>query len=50
MDVEKKHKKVGDFMWKCSVCGHLIIGKKVPDICPVCNYSASYFEVKAEIY
>ena len=42
--------KDGDAIWKCRNCGHIVIGKKAPEICPVCNHPKSYFEVKAENY
>lgn len=42
--------KDGDVIWKCSICGHIHIGKKAPEICPVCAHPKSYFEVKAENY
>ena len=38
----------GDTMWKCRNCGHLVIGQKAPEICPVCAHPQSYFEVRAE--
>ena len=37
-------------MWECRNCGHLVVGKKAPQICPVCNHPQSYFEVRAENY
>ncbi len=37
-------------MWECRNCGHLVMGKKAPQICPVCNHPQSYFEVRAENY
>ena len=37
-------------MWECRNCGHLVMGKKAPDICPVCAHPQSYFEVRAENY
>ena len=40
----------GDRIWKCSNCGHIVIGKKAPQICPVCNHPQSYFEINAENY
>lgn len=40
----------GDMIWQCSNCGHIIIGKKAPAICPVCNHPQSYFEIKKENY
>ena len=39
-----------DKIWICRNCGHVVIGKKAPDICPVCAHPQSYFEVKAENY
>jgi len=39
-----------DTMWICRNCGHIVIGKKAPEICPVCEHKKSYFEVKAENY
>lgn len=40
----------GDTIWKCGNCGHILIGKKVPELCPVCAHPKSYFEIKAENY
>ena len=40
----------GDTIWQCSNCGHIIIGKKAPAVCPVCNHPQSYFEIKKENY
>ena len=42
--------KDGDTIWKCRNCGHIVVGKKAPDVCPVCAHPQSYFEVKAENY
>jgi len=42
--------KDGDVIWQCSNCGHLVIGKKAPELCPVCAHPQSYFRVKAENY
>ena len=42
--------KDGDAIWKCRNCGHIVIGKQAPDVCPVCNHPKSFFEVKAENY
>lgn len=38
----------GDTIWQCRNCGHIIIGKKAPNICPVCDHPQSYFEIHAE--
>ena len=40
----------GDCIWQCSNCGHIHIGKKAPQICPVCAHPQSYFQIKAENY
>ena len=40
----------GDMVWQCSNCGHIVVGKKAPKICPVCNHPQSYFEIKKENY
>ena len=37
-------------MWECRNCGHLVIGKEAPEVCPVCNHPQSYFEVRKENY
>ena len=42
--------KDGDVIWQCSNCGHIVVGKKAPEICPVCTHPKSYFQVKAENY
>ena len=40
----------GDKIWKCRNCGHIVIGKEAPMVCPVCNHPRAYFEIKAENY
>ena len=42
--------KDGDTMWECSNCGHLVFGKKAPEVCPVCLHAKAYFEVRKENY
>lgn len=42
--------KEGDVVWQCANCGHICVGKKAPEVCPVCNHPQSYFQVKAENY
>ncbi len=37
-------------IWECRNCGHIIIGTKAPEICPVCAHPKAYFEVNAENY
>lgn len=40
----------GDQIWQCSNCGHIVIGKKAPEACPVCNHPQSYFRIEAQNY
>ena len=42
--------KEGDTIWQCSNCGHIVIGKKAPEVCPVCAHPRAYFERKVENY
>ena len=42
--------KDGEAIWKCRNCGHIVIGKQAPEICPVCDHPKAYFEIKAENY
>ena len=46
----KVFSKDGDVIWICRNCGHIVIGKQAPDICPVCAHPKSYFEIKKENY
>lgn len=42
--------KDGDRIWKCRNCGHIVIGKSAPEVCPVCAHPQSYFEIKNDNY
>ena len=42
--------KDGDRVWQCANCGHIVVGKKAPEICPVCKHPKAYFWIKAENY
>ena len=42
--------KDGDDVWQCLNCGHIVIGKNAPEICPVCAHPQSYFQVRSENY
>lgn len=42
--------KSGVTMWECRNCGHVVVGTKAPEVCPVCNHPQSYFEVRNENY
>ena len=39
-----------DAIWICRNCGHVVVGKEAPEVCPVCAHPQSYFEVKSENY
>lgn len=40
----------GDTIWICRNCGHVVIGKQAPQVCPVCGHPQSFFEIKADNY
>lgn len=39
-----------DMIWQCRNCGHIVIGKAAPGMCPVCSHEQSYFQIKAQNY
>lgn len=51
-NVEEKavFEKSGVKVWECRNCGHIVVGTKAPDVCPVCNHPQAYFEVHEENY
>ena len=50
VELQKVFEKSEETMWECRNCGHLVIGKKAPEVCPVCAHPQSYFEVRKENY
>lgn len=40
----------GDVIWQCRNCGHLVIGRQAPNVCPVCAHPQAFFAIKAENY
>ena len=50
VEMQQVFAKSGQTMWECRVCGHLVVGTAAPEVCPVCGYSRSYFEVRKENY
>ena len=40
----------GDCIWQCRNCGHIVVGKAAPEVCPVCNHPQSFFQIAAENY
>lgn len=50
VEMQQVFEKAEETMWECRNCGHLVIGKKAPQVCPVCAHPQSYFEVRKENY
>ena len=50
VEMQQVFEKSEETMWECRNCGHLVMGKKAPEVCPVCNHPQSYFEVRKENY
>ena len=49
-EAEEVSKRRSVEVWECRNCGHIVVGTKAPDVCPVCNHPQSYFEIAAENY
>ena len=50
VEMQQVFEKGEQTMWECRICGHLVMGTKAPEVCPVCKYAQSYFEVRKENY
>ena len=50
VEMQKVFEKSDETMWVCRNCGHLVMGKKAPEVCPVCAHPKSFFEVRKENY
>ncbi|MBE6604475.1 MAG: rubrerythrin family protein [Ruminococcaceae bacterium] len=50
VEMQAVFEKSEQTMWECRNCGHLVMGKKAPEVCPVCVHPQSFFEVRAENY
>ena len=50
VDMQQVFEKAEETMWECRNCGHLVMGKKAPEVCPVCTHPKSYLEVRKENY
>ena len=50
VQMQKVFEKSEITIWECRNCGHLAMGKKAPDVCPVCAHPQSFFEVRKENY
>lgn len=50
VEMQQVFEKAGETMWECRNCGHLVMGKKAPEVCPVCAHPKSFFEVRKQNY
>ena len=50
VEMQKVFEKAEETIWECRNCGHLVMGKKAPELCPVCAHPKSFFEVRKENY
>ena len=50
VEMQQVFEKAEETMWECRNCGHLVIGKKAPELCPVCAHPKAFFEVRKENY
>ena len=50
VEMQEVFKKSEMKIWECRNCGHLVMGKEAPEVCPVCAHPQSYFEIRAENY
>ena len=50
VEMQQVFEKAEETMWECRNCGHLVMGKKAPKVCPVCLHEQAYFEVRKENY
>ena len=50
VETQQVFEKAGVQVWECRNCGHIVVGVKAPQVCPVCNHPQAYFEVRKENY
>ena len=50
VETKQVFEKSGVTVWECRNCGHIVVGTKAPETCPVCNHPQAYFEVRKENY
>ena len=50
VETKKVFEKSEVKVWECRNCGHIVVGTKAPEVCPVCDHPQSYFELHAENY
>ena len=50
VEMQKVFEKGEEVMWQCRECGHLVMGKKAPEVCPICHHPQAYQQVRATNY
>lgn len=50
VEMQQVFEKGEETMWECRVCGHMVMGKKAPQLCPLCGYAQAFFEIHCENY
>ncbi len=50
VEMQRVFEKAEEAIWECRNCGHLVMGKRAPEVCPVCAHPKSFFEVRKENY
>ena len=50
IEMKEVFEKSGVAVWECRNCGHIVVGTKAPELCPVCKHPQAYFEVRKENY
>ena len=50
VEMQRVFEKAEESMWICRNCGHIVMGKKAPEMCPVCKHPKAYFELRCENY
>jgi rubrerythrin len=50
VEMQQVFEKAEETMWECRNCGHLVMGKKAPEVCPVCAHPKAYFQIEAQNY
>ncbi len=50
IETRQVFEKSGVMVWECRNCGHIVVGTKAPEVCPVCNHPQSYFEIREQNY
>ncbi len=50
VEMQRVFEKCDEVMWQCRECGHLVVGKKAPLVCPVCGHAQAWQQIRAENY